>query len=60
MLYFGSAGVETREVARDKDEEISEDQIVEKFRLKGLEFYPRVIRSHQMVLRESDTIRFKI
>lgn len=49
-----------KEVARDEDEEISEGQITEKFILRGLDFYLRVIRSHEKVLRESDAIRFMI
>lgn len=47
-------------MARDEDEEISEGQIMEKFILRGLDFYLRVIRSHEKVLRESDAIRFMI
>lgn len=44
------------EVARDEDEEKSEDQIKERLILKDLNFYP----SHPKLSRVSGTIRFKI
>ena len=60
-LHFGSHGIETREeVARAENKELSEDQTVERLILKGVDFYPLVIGSHQKFLRKSDTIRFMI
>lgn len=48
--------VQRLEVARDEDEEKSEDQIKERLILKDLNFYP----SHPKLSRVSGTIRFKI